>query len=101
METAGPVASEEQELYEDKVRATFQETLGLIHIALVTHYGLQEGEAVEMEKDLYIWFLRFCIRRDRASARIEIVSVWLPAASSRRNTRSTSLAPGSGNPTKS
>ena len=65
METADPVASEEQDLYEEKVRATFQETLGLIHIALVTHYGLQEGEAVEMEKDLYIWFLRFCIRRDK------------------------------------
>jgi hypothetical protein len=66
METADPVASEQEDLYERDVKAIFQDTLGLIHIALVAHYGLEESEAMELEKDLYIWFLRLCIRRDRA-----------------------------------
>ena len=66
METADPVAGEQGEPYEKEVRSTFQETLGLIHIALVTHYGLEEGEAMELEKDLEIWFLRFCFRRESA-----------------------------------
>jgi hypothetical protein len=48
--------------FEKEVRAVFQDTLGLIHIALVAHYGLDEGEATELEKDLYLWFLRFCMR---------------------------------------
>ena len=65
METVDPVGSQQGDLYEREVRSTFQETLGLIHIALVTHYGLEEGEAMELEKDLEIWFQRFCIRRDR------------------------------------
>ena len=47
---------------ESQVRAVFQDTLGLIHIALVTHYSIHESEAVELEKDLYVWFLRFCVR---------------------------------------
>jgi hypothetical protein len=64
MET-GPVAIGREDLYEKEVRAVFQDTLGLIHIALVSHYGLEEGEAIELEKDLDIWFLRFCVRRER------------------------------------
>jgi hypothetical protein len=47
---------------EREVRVVFQDTLGLIHIALVTHYGLAESEAIELEKDLYLWFARFCRR---------------------------------------
>jgi len=47
---------------EDLVREVFRETLGLIHIALVAHYSLHESEAVELEKDLYVWFARFCAR---------------------------------------
>src|SRR5262245_582863 len=47
---------------ENQVRDVFQETLGLIHIALVAHYGLHDSEATELEKDLYIWFSRFCTR---------------------------------------
>lgn len=47
---------------EDQIREVFQDTLGLIHIALVAHYGLHETEAVELEKDLYLWFSRFCAR---------------------------------------
>ncbi len=66
METAGPVASDREDLFENEVQAIFQDTLGLIHIALVTHYGLEEGEAVELERDLNTWFLRFCIRRNKS-----------------------------------
>jgi hypothetical protein len=55
--------------FEKEVRLIFQDTLGLIHIALVSHYGLEEGEAVELEKDLYLWFLRFCVRPGNSSAR--------------------------------
>ena len=58
-----------EDAHEKEVRAVFQDTLGLIHIALVTHYGLQEPEAVELEKDLYVWFLRFCTRPGAGSAR--------------------------------
>ena len=54
--------------FEKEVRVIFQDTLGLIHIALVAHYGLEEGEAVELEKDLYLWFLRFCMRPGNNSA---------------------------------
>ena len=55
--------------FEKEVRVIFQDTLGLIHIALVTHYGLDEGEATELEKDLYLWFLRFCMRPGNSSAK--------------------------------
>ena len=55
--------------FEKEVRVIFQDTLGLIHIALVAHYGLDEGEAVELEKDLYLWFLRFCMRPGNKSAK--------------------------------
>jgi hypothetical protein len=54
---------------EREVREVFQDTLGLIHIALVSHYGLEELEAVELEKDLYVWFVRFCNRPAAGSAR--------------------------------
>ena len=57
-----PVAGEVEDQYELEVRGVFQETLGLIHLALVSHYDLEELEAIELEKDLYIWFVRFCLR---------------------------------------
>jgi hypothetical protein len=62
-------SSSREELFEREVRSVFQETLGLIHIALVTHYQLSESEASELEKDLYVWFLRFCYRPGNSSAR--------------------------------
>ena len=62
-------SSSQEELFEKDVRSVFQETLGLIHIALVTHYQLSEAEALELEKDLYVWFLRFCYRPGNSSAR--------------------------------
>ena len=52
----------EEDPLEREVRIVFQDTLGLIHIALVAHYGLEETEATELEKDLYVWFVRFCMR---------------------------------------
>jgi hypothetical protein len=67
METDNPVARVQEDPFEKDVRAIFQDTLGLIHIALVTHYGLDEGEAMELEKDLYLWFFRFCMRPGNSS----------------------------------
>ena len=54
---------------EEVVHDVFRETLGLIHIALVAHYGLHESEATELEKDLYLWFVRFCKRPGSQSPR--------------------------------
>jgi hypothetical protein len=65
-----PVAVFDQEdPFEIEIRSVFQETLGLIHLALVTHYDLEELEAIELEKDLYIWFVRFCMRPGNFSPR--------------------------------
>lgn len=69
METDTPVARVQEDPFEQEVRAIFQDTLGLIHIALVTHYGLEEVEAIELERDLSLWFLRFCMRPGNSSAR--------------------------------
>jgi hypothetical protein len=54
---------------EKEVQTVFHDTLGLIHIALVTHYGMHDSEATELEKDLYLWFLRFCMRPGTRSPR--------------------------------
>ncbi len=56
------VSSSAEEIFEREVEQVFQETLGLIHIALVSHYQLSEQEATELEKDLFVWFRRFCYR---------------------------------------
>jgi hypothetical protein len=57
---ANPVEAEDP--VELEIRSVFQGTLGLIHLALVSHYDLEELEAIELEKDLYVWFVRFCMR---------------------------------------
>ena len=57
-----PSRARDEDPFEREVQTVFQDTLGLIHIALVSHYGLHDGEATELEKDLYLWFLRFCRR---------------------------------------
>ena|SRR5207249_354869 len=69
MESDDPVSRVQEDPFEVEVRTIFQDTLGLIHIALVAHYGLEEGEAAELEKDLYLWFLRFCMRPGNQSVR--------------------------------
>jgi hypothetical protein len=51
-----------EDLFEQEIQSVFRETLGLIHIALVSHYQLDEREATELEKDLFVWFRRFCYR---------------------------------------
>ena len=56
------VASSPQDIFDAEIQKVFQETLGLIHIALVSHYQLTEQEATELEKDLFVWFRRFCYR---------------------------------------
>lgn len=55
-------ASTPEQVFEGEIDSVFSETLGLIHIALVSHYQLSENEATELEKDLYVWFRRFCFR---------------------------------------
>jgi hypothetical protein len=62
-------ALEADDPFELEIRSVFQETLGLIHLALVTHYDLEELEAIELEKDLYVWFVRFCMRPGNFSPR--------------------------------
>ena len=64
MEIADPTQLDDssEQRFEAEVHAVFQETLGLIHIELVSHYQLAEQEATELEKDLYVWFRRFCYR---------------------------------------
>ena len=69
MESDDAVPLVQEDPFEREVRTIFQDTLGLIHIALVTHYGLEEGEAMELEKDLSLWFLRFCMRPGNTSPR--------------------------------
>ncbi len=69
MESDDAVPLVQEDPFEKEVKAIFQDTLGLIHIALVTHYGLEEGEATELEKDLSLWFLRFCMRPGNTSPR--------------------------------
>jgi hypothetical protein len=68
METPDRVRLVTGDSFQKEVSVVFQDTLGLIHIALVTHYGLEEGEAVELEKDLNLWYLRFCMRPGSKSA---------------------------------
>jgi hypothetical protein len=60
---------EAEDPFELEIRSIFQQTLGLIHLALVTHYDLEELEAIELEKDLYVWFVRFCMRPGNYSPR--------------------------------
>ena len=60
-DTSGSELSDEQ-IFEREIETVFRETLGLVHIALVEHYKLSEQEATELEKDLFVWFRRFCYR---------------------------------------
>jgi hypothetical protein len=55
-------SASQAELFEREIESVFHETLGLVHIALVSHYLLAEPEATELEKDLFVWFRRFCYR---------------------------------------
>ena len=67
MERDDAVPRVQEDPFEKEVKAIFKDTLGLIHIALVTHYGLEEGEAIELEKDLHLGVLRFCMRPGNSS----------------------------------
>src|SRR5262245_14611069 len=63
------VVQDRRSVLEREVADVFGETLGLIHIALVAHYGMHESGANELEKDLHVWFLRFCSRPGSRSAK--------------------------------
>ena len=69
MEISDDAIRSSESLFDQEVREVFRETLGLIHIALVTHYGMVDAEATELEKDLYLWFSRFCSRPGSKSPR--------------------------------
>jgi hypothetical protein len=69
MVTGDSATGVQEDVLGTDVKAVFRDTLGLIRIALVTHYGLEEVEAAELEKDLSLWFLRFCMRPGNSSAR--------------------------------
>lgn len=45
-----------------KVMRAFQDVVGLIRVALTSHYRLTEKEAGDLERDLEVWFRRFCRR---------------------------------------
>jgi len=63
------LVADREDPFKREIRGVFHDTLGLIHIALVTHYGMVEAEAAELEKDLYLWFVRFCKRPGSKSPR--------------------------------
>jgi hypothetical protein len=52
----------DREPLDNEIQREFQATLDLLHIALVSHYGITSAEANELETDLYLWFRRFCQR---------------------------------------
>src|SRR5215813_2753831 len=62
MEVSSAASLRAPDLDLQPARDVFQGTLGLIHTALVRHYRLKEHEAAQLERDLCIWFVRFCSR---------------------------------------
>ena len=59
-----------------KVTKAFQDVVGLVRVALVSHYRLTEREAADLEKDLEVWFGRFCRRNPTtATAREKLPSL--------------------------
>ncbi len=57
-----PPADLTERVFKREVRKTFRAALKLIHVALVTHYQIEEGEAPALERALFLWFRRFCMR---------------------------------------
>ena len=51
----------------ERIRAVFQQLLGLVHIALVEHYEISDIEAFELEKDLYLSFHQYCRQQPEVS----------------------------------
>ncbi len=52
--------------FDREVDKVFGETVGLLHIALVAHYEVGELNARQLERELQLWFRRFC--RDSRNA---------------------------------
>ncbi len=51
-----------QERREREIRRAFQGVAATIHTTLVKHYQIREADACDLEKDLFVWFERFCRR---------------------------------------
>ncbi len=51
----------------ERIRAVFQQLLGVVHIALVEHYEISDIEAFELEKDLYLSFHQYCRQQTEVS----------------------------------
>jgi len=65
----GTSALSPRDSLETGASAVFRESLGLIHTSLVEHYRLADPEARRLEKDLFVWFERFCRRPGSPPAR--------------------------------
>jgi len=46
----------------DEVESVYQRTLPVVHQTLISYYRLTEEEAVDAERDLYVWFHRLSRR---------------------------------------
>ncbi len=57
------------ESFEEEVSTVLRESLGLIHSTLTAQYQMGESEARELERDLAVWFERFCQRPGSPPAR--------------------------------
>lgn len=57
-----PPADLTERVFKREVRKTFRAALKLIRVALLTHYQIEEDQAPELEKALFLWFRRFCMR---------------------------------------
>jgi len=53
----------------ERIRAVYQQLLGLVHIALVEHYEISDIEAFELENDLYLSFNQYCRQQTEVSVR--------------------------------
>ncbi len=58
-----------EDYFDRKVMEVYRETSGLIHATLVAQYRIPEPKALSIEKDLELWFYRFCRRQVTASPR--------------------------------
>ncbi len=58
-----------EESVAEEISTVFRESAGLIHATLTTQYQMEESEARDLERDLAVWFERFCRRPGSPPAR--------------------------------
>jgi hypothetical protein len=64
----------------NEVESLFDQTLGVIHSALVTYYRLTEDEAKGAEEDLLLWFQRLARRGGSAQMPVKLLRLSLLSA---------------------